>query len=61
MNGSHILTQEWHLKIADPKVTFKTLLQKYNEKIYLTFTDFCDYVISERLKQYPDLDTHDCF
>jgi hypothetical protein len=25
----------------------------------LTFTDFCDYVISERLKQHANNDDHD--
>jgi hypothetical protein len=53
------LVNDWHIKIDNPKETFEGLLKKHHEVAHLTFTDFCDYVISERLKQHANNDDHD--
>lgn len=58
-NGAPILINEWKIKIDDPKATFAELLKKNNAQAHITFTEFCDYIIKERLKQFDDLNNQD--
>ena len=57
--GKEILNSQWNMKIEDAKATFAELLKKNNAEANLTFTDFCDYVISWRLNEFEDLASHD--
>jgi hypothetical protein len=59
VKGASLLSENWKIEINNPKAVFNELLQRYNEKANLTFTDFCDYIISERLKQQPNQESHD--
>jgi Ca2+-binding EF-hand superfamily protein len=59
--GYHILNQDYNLKITNPHETFEILLKKYNAQAHITFTEFCDYVISERLKLLADSTHHNSF
>lgn len=49
----------WGLKIKNPQATFQELLKTYNANAHITFTDFCDWVCKEHLKQHPDGDIHE--
>jgi hypothetical protein len=37
------------------------MLKKYNAVAHITFTDFCDFVIAERLKLLKDHPSHNTF
>jgi hypothetical protein len=39
-------------QIHDPKAIFAELLRKKNAQTHITFTEFCDYITKERLKQF---------
>jgi hypothetical protein len=58
VNGAPFLSKSMGVKINNPAETFSVLLKKYNEKAHLTFTDFCDWSISEHLKLHADRDDH---
>ena len=58
VKGKDILVNEWHLKIDDASAKFKQILEKYGANAYITFTQFCDYIIGERMTQFNDLQTH---
>ena len=57
--GSEKLKNEWKIKVEDPSAKFKELLQKYNAQANITFTEFCEWVILERLAEFDDLNSHD--
>lgn len=57
--GKDILINEWKLQIDDPHAKFEELLKRYNAQANITFTEFCDYVIEERFKDFVDLNSHD--
>ena len=58
VKGKDILVNEWHLKIDDASAKFKQILEKYGANAHITFTQFCDYIIGERMTQFNDLQTH---
>lgn len=63
VKGKDILVNEWKLKIDDGPAKFKEILAANNAEAHITFTQFCDYVIKERLTQYDDLNAtnpNDC-
>lgn len=58
-NGKDILVNQWHIKIDDANATFQELLKKYGAEANITFTQFCEYVIEQRLTEFDDLNSHD--
>jgi hypothetical protein len=59
VNGKDLLIKDWKIKIDDPSAKFKQILTTYEAKENITFTQFCDWVIQERLQEFDDLHSHD--
>jgi hypothetical protein len=59
VKGADILINDWKLKIDDPSAKFKQILQHYGAEANITFTQFCEFVIGERLQEFDDLNSHD--
>ena len=58
-SGRDCLVNQWHIKIDDPVATFQGLLKQYGAEANITFTQFCEYVIEQRLTEFDDLNSHD--
>lgn len=59
VKGKDILINDWKIKIDDPSAKFQEILKKYEANANITFTQFCDYIIAERLQKFDDLNSHD--